>query len=186
MITMQVVGGEANLPKQFGRVMVMFDRYKGSRHLLTLCCGIPLRKEVQNVKVHIAGSMFHTDRRGQCQIDLEQGKEYTLEIELPEILLKKEISVWLDDERPMPVGYTHWAKTGEEAIELLKTGQVTCISLDHDLGLGITGYDVAKWIEQEAIQGTLPLIRCRVHTQNPVGKANIKMALRNAVIAWAS
>lgn len=40
--------------------------------------------------------------------------------------------VWLDDTRAMPDDYTHWAKTSDEAIELLKTGQVEEISLDHD------------------------------------------------------
>lgn len=103
------------------------------------------------------------------------------------------MKVWLDDTRPMPEDYTHWAKTSDEAIELLKTGKVEEISLDHDLGHSHhdgfeeekTGYTVAKFIEEGAIKGTLPPIRwLRVHTQNPVGKDNIKAALRNAVRAW--
>jgi hypothetical protein len=43
--------------------------------------------------------------------------------------------VWLDDRRPPPDGEWAWVKTPEEAIELLATGEVSEISLDHDLGL---------------------------------------------------
>ncbi len=43
------------------------------------------------------------------------------------------MKVYLDDERPVPNGWmlVPWP---EEAIGLLITGQVTEISLDHDLG----------------------------------------------------
>lgn len=94
--------------------------------------------------------------------------------------------IWLDDERPMPPEYDTYCRTAEEAIELLKTNQVTDISLDHDLGTGYsTGYEVAKWIEENAINGTLkPIQHLHVHSQNPVGKQNIKMALRNAKLHW--
>lgn len=84
----------------------------------------------------------------------------------------------------MPANYTHWAKTAKEAIALLETGNVIECSLDHDLGLDCgTGYDVAKFIEQHA--GTIPPIRCKVHSQNPVGVNNMKMALRNACKIWS-
>lgn len=53
------------------------------------------------------------------------------------------ICLWLDDVRPcpawaiphkhVPIHYTHWAKTAEEAISLLSSGEVGFISLDHDL-----------------------------------------------------
>lgn len=95
------------------------------------------------------------------------------------------IYLWLDDVRPMPEHYTHWAKTYQEAIDLLLTGKVVEISLDHDLGdYQKTGYDVAKWIEEQAHAGLLEKIRCKVHSMNPVGKENIKAALRNAYHAW--
>jgi hypothetical protein len=48
------------------------------------------------------------------------------------------IYLWLDDERKPPsfsdsrIPWT-WAKTADEAIEYLKTGEVTFTSLDHDL-----------------------------------------------------
>lgn len=99
------------------------------------------------------------------------------------------LSVWLDDERPMPPGYDIHVKTSQEAIALLKTGQVEFISLDNDLGPDShgEGYDVAKFIEQAAYEGTLPAMRSsqfRVHTQNESKKPLIKMALSNAVRFW--
>ncbi len=55
------------------------------------------------------------------------------------------MKVYLDDERETPEGWTrvYWPY---EAIELLQTGQVTEISLDHDLGDDNrgTGYDVVQ------------------------------------------
>ncbi len=102
------------------------------------------------------------------------------------------MKVWLDDERPMPPDMTHWAKTADEAIEMLKTGKVTSISLDHDLGhshydgyeVEKTGYTVAKFIEEGAVNGTLPKLWVHFHTQNPVGKERMKAAIRNAHRAW--
>lgn len=98
------------------------------------------------------------------------------------------IIMWMDDERPMPIGYTHHVKTADQAIELLKTGKVIKCSLDHDLGSDYngTGYDVAKWIEESAHNGTLKPLRCTVHSKNPAGAKNMKMALQSAYRAWGT
>ena len=83
----------------------------------------------------------------------------------------KGIFLWLDDIRPMPAHYTHWAKTARQAIEILQTGEVIECSLDHDLGNQVeTGYDVAKYIEEQAHNKTLPRIRCKIHSQNPAAQ----------------
>lgn len=42
------------------------------------------------------------------------------------------VKVWLDDVRDAPSGWTQ-ARTPEEVIELLRSGTVTQLSLDHDL-----------------------------------------------------
>ena len=79
--------------------------------------------------------------------------------------------VWLDDLREAPPGWVH-ARTPEQAIELLRTGEVTEISLDHDLGLWegereVTGYDVILWLEcAVATEGLLPPGTIRVHSAN--------------------
>jgi hypothetical protein len=62
------------------------------------------------------------------------------------------MKVYLDDERATPEGWTrvYWPS---EAVELLKSGRVTEISLDHDLGNDErgTGYDVVLWIEEQVV-----------------------------------
>lgn len=94
--------------------------------------------------------------------------------------------VWLDDERPMPDGYTVHVKTAQEAIDLLATGQVEKISLDNDLGepQAGEGRDVARWIERAAFDGLIKKVRCRVHTQNNVAMWEMKKALQNAYRYW--
>jgi hypothetical protein len=61
------------------------------------------------------------------------------------------IKVYLDDERPAPDGWVR-VTTPAQAIALLETGEVSHLSLDHDLGddEGIgTGYDVVLWMEEQ-------------------------------------
>lgn len=95
------------------------------------------------------------------------------------------VRVWLDDVRSMPVGFDVWARTADEAIDLIKKGNVSLISLDHDLGDdGLTGYDVAKFIEQSAFESELSPMEMRVHSANPVGAKNIRICLENAMRFW--
>ena len=107
------------------------------------------------------------------------------------------IAIWLDDKRdPLSAigiqkgatGSELWIKTAHEVIELLKGGDVISISLDHDLGLpeNGSGYDVAKWIEEQAYHGNLPRLEWRLHSDNPVGVKNMKAALEQADKFWAS
>lgn len=62
------------------------------------------------------------------------------------------MNVFLDDERDTPEGWvrTYWP---EEVIKLLKGGNVTKVSLDHDLGDDSrgTGYSVLLWIEEQVV-----------------------------------
>jgi hypothetical protein len=93
--------------------------------------------------------------------------------------------VWLDDERPMPSDYDVHVRTAEEAIALLKTGDVTTISLDNDLGDEAgEGRDVARWIEEAAYNNAIPRLRMKVHTQNAVARVAICRALQNAFRYW--
>src|SRR5262249_15566051 len=94
------------------------------------------------------------------------------------------VRLYLDDLRDLPAGFDAVARTAEEAIELLRSGCVVFLSLDHDLGTEATGYTVACWIEQAAHAGTLLPLQWAVHSSNPVGRARIKAALRNADRFW--
>ncbi|MCH6257922.1 hypothetical protein MLD52_15290 [Puniceicoccaceae bacterium K14] len=84
------------------------------------------------------------------------------------------MKIFLDDERSPPDGW-RLVRWPDEAIELLKHGEVEEISLDHDLGDDHrgTGYDVVLWIEESvATEGFSPP-RIKVHSANV--SARIKM-----------
>lgn len=112
------------------------------------------------------------------------------------------MNLWLDDVRePWKfgcVGWT-WVKTAQEAISLLKSGEVERASLDHDLepehypsdvpeGMSWeesgnyniwkmtgTGYDVCLWLESNP--EFYPVGGVRVHSANPVGAARMRKML---------
>jgi hypothetical protein len=90
------------------------------------------------------------------------------------------MKVYLDDERKTPNGWirTYWP---EEVIELLKLGNVTELSLDHDLGDDEhgTGNDVVLWIE-EAVYTTnfIPPIMS-VHSANSSAKLKMESGINN-------
>jgi len=77
------------------------------------------------------------------------------------------MKVWLDDVRPAS---DRWkcVQCPQEAIELLARGEVTHISLDHDLGDDErgTGYDVLLWIEQATMIGDFVPPVITVHSSN--------------------
>ena len=95
------------------------------------------------------------------------------------------LKMWLDDERPMPEGFDLRVKTAAEAIDAIRRGGVSMVSLDHDLGDGNgTGYEVAKYIEESAFNGGLIPMEVRVHSANPVGRANMNRCIENAKRFW--
>ena len=87
--------------------------------------------------------------------------------------------LYLDDERTAPEGWVQ-VRWPDEAIKLLQTGEVTHLSLDHDLGDDErgTGYDVLLWIEQEAaLNGFVPPAIMEVHSANPAGRKRMEAAI---------
>lgn len=87
------------------------------------------------------------------------------------------MKVFLDDERIAPGGWTQ-VRWPEEAIALLNTGEVSELSLDHDLGDDAhgTGYDVLKWIEEAVATRKLTPPTIHIHTANPAARVRMKMA----------
>lgn len=101
------------------------------------------------------------------------------------------MKVWLDDIREPwrygCLGWT-WVKTYAEAVELLRTGTVTQISLDHDLawehypGSGVseagykekTGRHVIDWMEEHSVWPE----KISLHTMNPAGRENMEKILK--------
>jgi len=86
------------------------------------------------------------------------------------------MKVYLDDVREAPDGWTR-VRWPDEAIELLKTNEVTHISLDHDLGDDArgTGNDVLLWIEQAVLLENFIPPSIAVHSSNT--SARLKMQL---------
>ena len=89
------------------------------------------------------------------------------------------MKVYLDDERTTPKGSirVYWP---DEAIELLKSGDVTEFSLDHDLGDDErgTGYDVVLWIEEQvALHGYKPPAM-KVHSANVSARTKMENGIR--------
>src|SRR5690606_41986839 len=91
------------------------------------------------------------------------------------------MNVFLDDVRNPArciegYGYSDWVwvRTAEEAIELLRSGKVKAISLDHDLGIGQkTGYDVLLWMEEHDVWPET----IRIHSMNAVGRQRMLAVL---------
>lgn len=88
------------------------------------------------------------------------------------------MKVYLDDERTTPEGWqrVYWP---EEAIALLQGGQVTDISLDHDLGDDMhgTGYDVLLWIEEAVVTSDFKPPRMQVHSANSSARQKMQAAI---------
>jgi hypothetical protein len=90
------------------------------------------------------------------------------------------MQVYLDDERPPPEGWTRtfWP---DETIALLKTGLVTQLSLDHDLGDDQrgTGYDVVLWIEEAVATGAFTPPHINVHSANSSARTKMQAGIAN-------
>ena len=88
--------------------------------------------------------------------------------------------VFLDDERRAPSGWilVRWP---EDAIRLLKTGRVTDISLDHDLGDDEhgTGNDVVLWIEEQVFTKGFKAPKMKVHSANSSARKKMEMGIKS-------
>lgn len=88
------------------------------------------------------------------------------------------VKVFLDDERAAPDGWIR-VRWPDEAIELLETGNVSEISLDHDLGDDDrgTGYDVILWIEEAVVTQGFQPPSIRVHSANPSARHKMELGV---------
>ena len=91
------------------------------------------------------------------------------------------MKLYLDDERTAPDGWVQ-VRWPDEAIKLLQMGEVTNLSLDHDLGDDQrgTGYDVLLWIEQEVASCQFtPPAKIEVHSANPPARKRMQAAIES-------
>jgi len=89
------------------------------------------------------------------------------------------MKVYLDDERQAPEGW-HQVRWPDEAIELLASGEVTDLSLDHDLGDDErgTGYDVVLWVEEAVVKHGFAPPRMKVHSANTSARVKMEAGIR--------
>jgi len=90
--------------------------------------------------------------------------------------------IFLDDVR-IPsdnLGKVIVVRDAQTAMDLVRTGNVTWISFDHDLGTDLTGYDVAMLIEELVFMGNIRCPEWHIHSANPVGRERIRAAMRGA------
>jgi hypothetical protein len=100
--------------------------------------------------------------------------------------INKGEALFLDDERfPVENGYS-WTivrNYDEAAHYVLKHGMPCHASFDHDLGQEKSGYDFVKWLVELDMTmngNTIPKdFTYYVHSQNPIGVANINAYLQN-------
>jgi len=89
-------------------------------------------------------------------------------------------SLWIDDVREPPNNNWHWAKSSAEAIGLIRNVPYRLISFDHDLGGDDTSMKVIDYIEKTVYtQGWYVKFDWKIHSANPVGRANLKRALES-------
>lgn len=90
------------------------------------------------------------------------------------------MKVFLDDEREAPDGWirAYWPY---EVIDLLHTGAVTEISLDHDLGNDErgTGYSVLVWIEEQVVLHGMTPPMLHVHSANSSARLKMNAAIES-------
>jgi hypothetical protein len=90
------------------------------------------------------------------------------------------MKVFLDDERVAPVGWVQ-VRWPNEVIMLLEGGEVSHLSLDHDLGDDQrgTGYDVLLWIEREVALKKFAPPEITIHTANPAAMQRMLVAVQS-------
>lgn len=92
--------------------------------------------------------------------------------------------LWVDDLRQAPDGWV-WVKSSSEAIDWLCDHTPAEISFDHDLGGNDTSMKIANYIEIWASRGFIDRFTWHIHSANPVGKKNLKLAFTSIEQFWS-
>lgn len=91
------------------------------------------------------------------------------------------MKVYLDDERPTPDGWVR-TYTVAETIDLLKTRQVTEISLDNDLGdldPYTEGFNVLNWLEESVYEDpSFPIPVISIHSSNAARAQQMRQVIK--------
>lgn len=94
------------------------------------------------------------------------------------------MKIFLDDERTPKSNDYIIIRDPELCINSIKDNweKITHISLDHDLGVILSGYNVLKFIVDESIYNNkIVNFVINIHTANPVGRRNMKYLLNDLI-----
>ena len=92
------------------------------------------------------------------------------------------MNLYLDDTRDAPPGWV-LVRTADECVDVLRSGVVESLSLDHDLaaehyagkeGREATGYHVVMWMAEHSVWPA----KITLHTMNPAGRDAMAQAIR--------
>jgi len=93
------------------------------------------------------------------------------------------VKLFVDDQRAAPSGWL-LARSVDEAVSVLRQGDVTDMSLDFDLGDG-TGVDVLDWLKWAVEQGRVTLPKLEAHSGSPVGRRRLEARIEQLARRFA-
>jgi hypothetical protein len=103
------------------------------------------------------------------------------------------MKVWLDDQADDSDAPERWTPKGwvgvmsaTAAMRLVRTGDVTVIDLDNDLGGELEGRHVLNLIEDLAQSGKIPRMEIRIHTSNSEARRIMELVRERCYRFWDS
>ena len=96
-------------------------------------------------------------------------------------------SLYIDDNRPTPEGYTRTARTFEEARKLIVEEDWDLISFDHDLGeeeIRANGLTLMNILEDHVFIGLRKAPLVNVHTANAAARPAMRMCAERILNMW--
>lgn len=96
------------------------------------------------------------------------------------------ITAYLDDNRPTPDNFDVHVYDSEHLMEMLSYKNITHISLDNDLGpyCHVEGYQVARFLEEQAFENKIPKLQIQIHSANTVASKEMQQAIAKCNEFW--
>lgn len=97
-------------------------------------------------------------------------------------MVKNDTKLYLDDVRKAPDKSWTVVRNVAEAIRFLQTNKVSVLSVDHDLGNEIPGYDLLEWLENEVAEGKSNIRvpdKIKIHSANIPARKRMKQAVES-------
>lgn len=94
------------------------------------------------------------------------------------------MKLWIDDVRPAPKGWRRVKNSKDAIIFFCDHYDITEVSFDHDLGGDDTVMKLINYLEVLAHMGILYPFKWIIHSDNPVGRKNIELAMKSVERFW--